>query len=162
MISYLKFFTWRTQPEVEALQQTLAEHPERREAQRVLAQDMTRMLHGETALARAEQASSVLFGGEIAGLSSADIQEIFADVPSSELARTSLEGTGLPVIDLLVSSGVAKSRGEARRSIDEGGISINNQRVTSADRTVTSNDVIDGRFLILRKGKKNYHLMQVI
>ena len=85
-------------------------------------------LHGETALARAEQASQALFGGEISGLSAAEIADIFSDVPSSELPKSELEGAGLPVVDLLVTAGVAKSKGEARRGISEGGIYLNNHR----------------------------------
>jgi tyrosyl-tRNA synthetase len=140
----------------------VAERPEERAAQRVLAQEVTRMVHGETTLGKAEQASQVLFGGEITGLSASDIAEIFAEVPSSQIPRPSLEGNGQTVVDLLVASGVAKSKGEARRSIQEGGIYLNNRRVAEATAQVGLSDVIEGRFLVLRKGKKNYHLVRVL
>jgi len=159
---YLKFFTWLPQPEIQALEQSVAERPEQREAQRVLAREMTRTVHGEAALARAEQAAKVLFGGELTGLSAAEIADIFADVPSSELPRSQLEGAGMAVIDLLVSSGMSKSKGEARRSIDEGGIYLNNLRVGEAGQAVTLADAMEGRFLVLRKGRKNYTLVQVV
>lgn len=161
VINYLKYFTFLSQEDVAALEHSLAEHPEKREAQRVLARQMTALLHGETALQRSEQAAEALFGGEIGGLTAADIEEIFADVPSSCLEKARLEGTGLAIIDLLVASGVAKSKGEARRNIEEGGISVNNQRVNDTGRMVSLNEAIDGRFIILRKGRKNYHLVRV-
>jgi tyrosyl-tRNA synthetase len=122
---------------------------------------MTRRIHGETALARAEQASQALFGGEISGLSAAEISDIFSDVPSCELARDQLSGAGLPVVDLLVSAGVAKSKGEARRSISEGGIYLNNHRISDTNQSAGLQDALSGQFIILRKGRKNYTLVKV-
>ncbi len=104
VINYLKYFTWLAQAEIDELGSALAQQPEKREAQRRLAQEMTQMVHGETALAKAEQASSVLFGGDLEGLDAADIQDIFADVPSSEIDAAVLAGEGLPVVDLLAAS----------------------------------------------------------
>jgi tyrosyl-tRNA synthetase len=103
-----------------------------------------------------------LFGGDIAGLSGNDITDIFSEVPSSTLEKAKLEGGGMPVIDLLVASGVAKSKGEARRSIEEGGISINNARVGDISRLVSLGEAVDGKFLVVRKGRKNYHLVRVV
>ncbi len=162
VVNYLKYFTFLDQERVQELASAVAERPEGREAQRALAQEVTRMVHGETALAKAGQASQALFGGEIEGLSADDIQEIFAEVPSSEIARASLEGNGQPVVDLMVAGGVAKSKGEARRSVQEGGIYLNNRRVTDAVAQAGLADVIEGRFLVLRKGKKSYHLIKVV
>ncbi len=161
VVAYLKLFTWLPRVEIEALAQSVVEHPEQREAQRVLAREMTRMIHDETALGRAEQAAKVLFGGEIAGLGAADIAEIFAEVPSNQIPRGQLAGNGLSVVDLLLAAGVAKSRGEARRSIEEGGIYLNNVRVVESTQTVGLGQVIDGQFLILRKGRKNYQLVKL-
>jgi tyrosyl-tRNA synthetase len=162
VITYLKQFTFIERPEIEALEASLAEHPEQREAQRVLARTLTHMTHGETALARAEQAAQALFGGDIRGLTSAEIEDIFADVPSSELARQSLEGEGVSLVDLLSGSGVVKSKGEARRAIEESGVYLNNQRAGEVGARVTSTDAIEGRFLILRRGRKNYHLVKLV
>ena len=161
VIAYLKYFTWLTRPEIEALAHQLAERPERREAQRTLAQEMTHTVHGETALAKAEQASQVLFGGEITGLSAEDIQDVFADVPSSQISKQAFEAEGTGVVDLLETVGLAKSKGDARRLIDGGGIYVNNVRVGDAARTVSLAESIEGRFLLLRKGKKSYHLVQI-
>lgn len=162
VINYLKYFTWLTQPEIEELEHGLRAHPERREAQRTLARKLTRTVHGETELAKAEQASRVLFGGEIAGLSAEDIQDVFANVPSSEVLKSEFEGEGIPLINLLATVGVATSRGNARRLIEGGGIYVNNIRVNDAARAISLAESIEGRFLVLRKGKKNYHLVQVI
>jgi len=162
VVSYLKFFTWLSRAEIETLARVVAEHPEQREAQRVLAREMTRMIHDETALARSEQASSVLFGGEISGLSAADIADIFADVPSSQVPLARFAGEGISIIDLLTTTSLAKSKGEARRSIEEGGIYLNNARVSDLAMTVTLDQVIEGRFLVLRKGRKTYHLVEVV
>ncbi len=161
VVLFLKFFTWLKQDEIEGLAHALAEHPEQREAQRALAREMTGMLHGQTALERAEQATQVLFGGQIEGLVAADIAEIFADVSSSELPKSQLEGAGLGIVDLLVTSSLAKSKGEARRAISEGGIYLNNNRVTDVARLVSLADAVDGQFIVLRRGRKNYHLVKV-
>jgi tyrosyl-tRNA synthetase len=158
---YLKFFTWLSQDEIGSLEATVLDHPEERSAQRVLAQQMTRQIHGETELAHAEQAAKVLFGGEITGLSPKDIADIFADVPSSQITRDSLSGEGMALLDFLVSSDLAKSKGEARRAISEGGIYLNNQRVTDAALMVSIAQAIEGQFIVLRKGRKNYHLVKL-
>ncbi len=129
---------------------------------RALARDMTLRLHGETALARAEQAAQALFGGEISGLSTAEIADIFAEVPSCELPKTQLEGAGLALVDLLVTAGMAKSKGEARRGIAEGGIYVNNRRAADAGQLVGLGDTLEGQFVVLRKGRKNYTLVKVL
>lgn len=161
VINYLKYFTWLEREEIADLELQVAEHPERREAQRTLAQELTRMTHGETALSRAEQASRVLFGGEIAGLGAEEIRDIFSDVPSSEQPRSAFEGEGISTIDLVVESGLVRSKGQARRLIDSGGIYVNNVRVGGIDERVTLGETIEGRFVVLRKGKKSYHLVRV-
>jgi tyrosyl-tRNA synthetase len=159
--NYLRLFTFLPEERVNELIAAMHDHPEEREAQRVLAREMTQAVHGPTALERAEQAAKVLFGGEIQGLSAADISEIFADVPSSEIAKTRF-ADGFSILDLLAESGLSKSKGEARRSISEGGISINNQRVGDANQTVTLADAVDGQFIVLRKGRKTYQLVKLL
>ncbi len=162
VVNYLKYFTFLEHPVIDDLAAAVVERPEAREAQRKLAGVMTATVHGETALARADQASQALFGGDISGLSAAEISDIFSDVPSCELPKTQLEGAGLPVADLLVTAGVAKSKGEARRSLQEGGIYINNHRVSAENPAAGLGDMLEGQFIVLRKGKKNYTLVKVI
>ncbi len=161
VINYLKYFSFMDQDRIGELAQSLKEKPEQREAQRALAREMTDLLHGPTALQRAEQAAEALFGGEIGGLTAAEIADIFAEVPSSELPKSRLDGSGLEIMDLLTTSGVARSKGEARRSISEGGIYLNNRRVGDPAQKVTVGDIIGEQFLVLRKGRKNYHLIRV-
>ena len=159
--NYLRLFTFLHEERVDELLASMRDRPEEREAQRVLAREMTAAVHGPTALERAEQAAKVLFGGEIQGLSAADIAEIFSDVPSSELSKARIEA-GISIVDLLAESGLSKSKGDARRSISEGGISVNNQRVGDANQTVTLADAVDGQFIVLRKGRKTYQLVKLL
>ncbi len=162
VIQYLKFFTWLTQPEIEEVETSLNQHPEAREAQRTLAKEITRMVHGETAVGKAEKASQVLFGGEIEGLRADEVRDIFQDVPSSDLPKSELEGEGLRIVDLLAKAGVANSRGEARRLVQGGGVYLNNHRIANLQKTVSVSDTVDGRFLVLRKGQKKYHLVRIM
>jgi tyrosyl-tRNA synthetase len=162
VISYLKYFTWLTQAEVQELEGSVAEKPEQREAQRRLAHEITRMVHDETALQQAEQASQVLFGGEISGLSAAEVAEIFADFPSYQISGRKLQGDGLPVTDLLTECRVVPSKAEARRAIEAGGIYVNNRRVAGAGARIGFEDVIHGQYLVLRRGKQNYCLVRVL
>ncbi len=162
VINYLRFFTWLTQEEIGALETSLLERPHLREAQRKLAQDVTRLVHGETAVARAEKASAVLFGGELDGLDAQEIGEIFAEVPSSEVAKETFAGEGMLVVDLLALTGVEQSKGAARRAVQGGGVYLNNHRISSPEQMVTLADSIEGQFVVLRKGKKQYHLVKMI
>src|SRR5438067_5971883 len=115
VITYLKFFTWLSKDEIEQLAQSVKTAPEQREAQRRLAREVTAMLHGETELEKAVRASEVLFGKEMSGLSVDEIIDIFADVPSTELENSKLESDSFTVGDALVLSGLAPSKGEAKR-----------------------------------------------
>lgn len=162
VITYLKYFTWLDEAAVAELADKVVTNPGAREAQRVLAQEVTRMVHGETAVRNAEQAAQVLFGGGIAGLDAADIADIFADVPSTDVVGSDLSGDGLPVVDLLLTTGLASSKADARRSIEGGGIYLNNERVGETGGLITRTDAIDGKYLVLRKGRRQYYLVRVI
>ncbi len=161
VVGYLKFFTWLGSEEVQELEAAVEEKPEQREAQRRLAREMTRMVHDETALRSAEQASQVLFGGEVAGLSAAEVADIFADVPSGEIPMDRLQGEGLALPDLLTECGIVPSKGEARRAVEAGGIYLNNRRVAESAFKIKPTDVIDGQFLVLRRGRKSYWLIRI-
>ena len=112
-IPYLKYFTWLGREEIAGLEQGVAEHPERREAQRTLASEVTRMVHGDRALVDAQKASEALFGGSIEGLSAATIEDIFAEAPGSELPKIALEGAGKAVVDLLSEAGAGQIQGRS-------------------------------------------------
>ena len=161
-LRYLGLFTLFDQGEVGRLGEAAMADPSARHAQKALAEDVTRRVHGEDGLTRARQATSALFGGELEGLSADEIADIFADVPSSELERGRLTGEGISAVDLLATSGLVPSKGEARRSIEGGGIYVNGRRVEAVDALVTIEQAVEGRFLVLRKGKKNYQLIRVI
>ncbi len=156
----LRFFTDLCQEEIEALDAARAAQPEKRESQRRLAEELTALIHGQTGLARARRASQVLFGAEIADLSDAELAEIFCDVPSRELPRAALAEAGLSVVDALCEAGLAASKGEARRTIVQGGAYVNNRRVASPDLRLTPADLASESVLVLRTGKKRYALLR--
>jgi len=158
-VGLLKRFTLLDRPRIEELEEATAEEPWKRAAQKALAEDVTRRTHGETGLARALKATEVFFGGEIDDLEADEIGEIFADAPSVQVARTDFEGEGVALADLLQTAGVSPSGSQARRDIGQGGIYLNNRRVEDAEAAVRLEDAIEGRFVVLRKGKKNYHLV---
>ena len=161
-LRFLGLFTLLERDEVERLAETAGAEPAARHAQKALAEDVTRRVHGESGLAHARQATAALFGGELEGLTADEIGDIFADVPSGEVERDRLGGEGIAVVELLAESGLASSKGEARRAVQGGGIYVNGKRVDGVDARVTLDDPFEGRFLVLRKGKKNYQLMRVV
>ena len=161
VVQYLKFFTWLGREEVAELAAQVESAPEKREAQRRLAQEVTRAVHGEAVLERAERASRLLFGEEIANLPPDEVLEILAGVPSTDVAAEQLAGEGAPLVDLLVASGLAPSKAEARRAIQGGGVYVNDQRVTEERRTLTAADGIGGRLTILRKGRRECRVIRL-
>jgi tyrosyl-tRNA synthetase len=162
VVKYLKFFTMLNQAEIAELAVTVDIAPEKREAQRRLAQEVTRMVHGENELRKAMQATQVLFGGEIGDLSARDVLDIFAEVSSSDLPQTSFEGDGMPIVDAVIACDFAPSRGAARRLIESGGIYVNNRRVSSPQATLGSSQLIEGQYLVMRKGAREYHLLRIL
>ncbi len=120
------------------------------------------MVHGETELRKAAQASQVLFGGEIADLSARDVLDIFAEVPSSNIPRVAFEGDGVPIVDLVAACGYASSKSAARRLIEAGGIYVNNRRVPDVQARIDLSALIEGQYLVLRKGAKDFHLVRAV
>ncbi len=145
--------------EIDELVARHLESPERREGQQRLAEEVTRLVHGEQGLQAAVRASNALFGGELTGLSARELAAIFADVPSSEMDRARLND-GLTALDLLVDSGFVASKGEGRRGISSGGFYLNNQRISDASAPVTESDLLGGNAMVLRHGKKKYFLVR--
>ena len=160
---YLKGFTFLPVAEIDELMVSHATNPGAREAQRRLAIEVTRMVHGEEGLARAERATGVLFGSvPPQQLGAVELLDVFADVPSTEMQRGRFEGAGVSAIDVLAESGVAGSKGEARRLISGGGVYLNGERLENVDRFVAAGDAIDGEVLVLRKGKKQNHVVRLV
>jgi tyrosyl-tRNA synthetase len=108
----------------------------------------------------AQRATEILFGAEIDRLSDSQLTEIFADVPSKQLPRDRLSGTGLPLLEALVESALAKSKGEARRTVEQGGAYVNNRRQTDINACLTSSDLASETIMVLRSGKKKYALLR--
>jgi tyrosyl-tRNA synthetase len=159
----LRMLTTLPREEIESLDAARANSPERRESQRRLAEELTRLVHGPEGLAKAQRATDILYGAEISDLSDAELVEIFADVPSQELRRQTLvENGGLPIIDALVSAGLAKSKGEARRTIEQGGAYVNNRRIQDFATRLTPADLASETVMVLRSGKKNYALLRFV
>ena len=158
--SCLRFLTELSHEEIDALDQSRAQEPHLRLSQRRLAEELTRLVHGDAGLQSAERATSIFFGAEISDLSAQELGEIFADVPSQTLAFTDLMAEGTLLLDAFVSAGLAKSKGEARRTVQQGGGYVNNRRVDSLDYRLTSDDLVGGSMIVLRSGKKRYALLR--
>jgi tyrosyl-tRNA synthetase len=161
VVQYLKFFTFLEERTIADLEETTRRTPEKREAQRTLASEMTTLVHGVEQLARVEHASSLLFGEDIASLPVEDVLEVFVDVPSSEVAIAEFDGDGVTVVDLATRVQLAASKGEARRLVQSGGIYINNRRISDVGARLTRDQAIGGRLFVLRKGQKQNHLVRI-
>lgn len=158
---YLRKFTFLDRTTIEALDAAHAANPGAREAQRVLAREVTTLVHGAEATEAAIAASQILFGGEIAGTPEAVFADVIAEIPCAMLDPAALAGDGAALIDLLVQSGLSPSKGQARRDLEAGGISVNNVRARGLDQRVRNEDLVFGRYLLLRKGKKSYAALQL-
>jgi tyrosyl-tRNA synthetase len=161
VISYLKSFTFFDRPAIEALEAVTKDAPEKREAQRTLAREVTARVHGQDQVVRAEHASSLLFAEDIATLAVDDVLAVFEDVPSTELSSDALAGDGIGLVDLVARVQLASSKAEARRLVESGGVYVNNRRVSDVKARLTRDQAIGGRLFIVRKGQKQNHLVRV-
>ena len=157
VLMVLRFLSDVTRDEYLEIEASLPQKPGA--AQRRLAESLTRLVHGESGMQSALQATQTLFGAEIDSLSERELSEIFADVPSSTKPRSLLE-IGLPLIDALVAVSLASSKGEARRSIEGGSVYVNNRKIATLDRVLTTTDLVGESVIVLRVGKKKYALLR--
>lgn len=157
VIDYLRWFTFLTQEAIAELARKVEEEPHKREAQRVLAREMTTLVHGEQATEAVELASQALFG-------KAELQDLDEATLSSALQETEIAEVGpeATILDLLVEAGLEKSKGAARRTVGEGGAYVNNQRIEDIEWSPNSNDLLHGSWLVLRKGKKRFAGARVV
>ncbi|AFM39243.1 tyrosyl-tRNA synthetase [Desulfosporosinus acidiphilus SJ4] len=155
VVKFLKYFTFLSLAEISALADELEREPEKRKAQRTLAAEVTKLVHGQEALLRAEKITNALFGGGLNGLSASEIEEGLSDVPSAEL-----ESPEISFVDLLVQAGVVSSKRQARESIENGAIYINDLRYNDLETPVPQLERLDGKYLVVRRGKKNYYLIK--
>ena len=157
--TYLRVFSFRSHDEIETLESASASRPDAREAQRALATEVTELVHGTDAAARAAEASRALFGaGDLRSLDPGTLEAAFADLPRARM--TSANGLP-PVLDLLVESGLAESRGQARRVIGEGGAYVNNERINDPAAVPDRDSLLAGRWLLLRRGKRTLAVAEV-
>ena len=160
VVSYLKLFTFRPREDIDALDAETQAHPERRAAQRVLAQDVTALVHGAEPVARAERAARVLFGGSLSEATVDDILTVFDDAPSIAIARSALEG-GISAADLAVKANLAASKGEATRLIKQGGLYVNDRRLSDERGQITIADAIERSVIVLRKGQRERRIVRI-
>lgn len=160
VISWIKYLTFLPIEAIEELEKKLATEPEKKAAQITLASELTRLVHGEETLKRVQAATNALFGTEIKDLDLETLNEVFSDTPSSEHAATTLGDAGLSLLDLLVETGLFQSKGAARKEMPAGGVYLNNDRVTDIAFMIKKENLIAGKAIVIRKGKKNYHLVR--
>jgi tyrosyl-tRNA synthetase len=158
---YLRLFTFLDRGRIEALEGDLVERPGRREVHRVLALEVTALVHGPDAAAAADRASTALFGGDLLDLPPDVLRDVVADAPSSAMARARLDGGGVSLVDLLAESGLVASKSAARQALAQGGVSVNGRKEADLDRRLGPADLLDGGFVVLRRGKRSYHVLHV-
>jgi tyrosyl-tRNA synthetase len=157
-VKYLKFFTFLDADRIADIAAASEREPAKRHAQRELAREVTRTVHGEEAVRNAEAASQKLFGGDLKRMSANELLQVFANVPSSDVR---LHDGRMPIVELLSATGVTSSRGEATRLIRGGGIYVNERRVTDEKELLTSDQAIEGQLFVIRKGKKDNFLIRI-
>ena len=157
--AYLRVFSFRSHEEIEALEAAAAARPDGREAQRALALEVTELVHGSEAAARAAEASEALFGeGDLGRLDATTLDAAFADLPRADIGA----GNGMPtIVDLLVASGLSGSRGQARRVVTDGGAYVNNRRITDPASVPDRAELLAGRWLLLRRGTRSLAVAEV-
>ena len=158
VIRYLKVFSLKSLEEIAALEEQMKANPEARIPQKALAEEITLLVHGEAGLKTAQGATQTLFGGSIEGKTADELETIFKDVKSAEVAKA--ECVGQPVFMIAAKAGMFKSNGEARRMAQQGGLSLNGAKVDDK-RVVEDGDLVGGRVAVLRSGKKNHFLLKV-
>jgi tyrosyl-tRNA synthetase len=155
VIKFIKYFTFLSRDEIIDLEKEVDENPGKREAQRVLAREVTALVHGKDALSRAEKISQALFYGNVKDLMEDEIEEGLMDVPS-----VTIEGKEIGIVDLLVTAGISPSRRQAREDLKNRAIYINDQCVTDINKMLGLNDRLRERYTVIRRGKKNYFLVK--
>ncbi|MBU9673018.1 tyrosine--tRNA ligase [Planococcus sp. CP5-4] len=157
VVKYLKIFTFLERQEIEALEKSVETEAHLRKAQTVLAEEMTKLIHGEEALADAQRITKALFSGDLKSLSADEMKAAFKDVPSVEMAKQAK-----PIVDLIVDGKVSPSKRQAREDITNGAISINGEKIRDLEYVVDEKDRLDDEFAIVRRGKKKYHMVHFV
>lgn len=156
VVKYLKFFTFLDKPAIDALAEKVQTEPHKRDAQKALAEEMTRFVHSEELLEQAKRITAALFSGDIRSLTAEEIEQGFKEMPTFQADQETKN-----IVDWLVDIGIEPSKRQAREDITKGAISMNGERVSDLEFNVTAEQAIGGRFIIIRKGKKNYSLVKL-
>jgi tyrosyl-tRNA synthetase len=156
---YLRYFTFLSHAEIEGLDAETADHPEQRAGQRALARAVVALVHGEGEVGRCEEASAALFGEEIAALSEEMLLAVTEEAPTTEIGRHEI-ADGVSLVEALVRSGLAQSKGDARRRIEQRGAYVNNVRQSEVGRMLGLEDLLHGRYVVLRKGRRDIHVLR--
>ncbi|MGG3692167.1 tyrosine--tRNA ligase [Heyndrickxia ginsengihumi] len=156
VVKYLKYFTFLSKAEIEELEQSVEQEPHLRQAQKALASEMTKLIHGEEALQQALKITDALFSGDIKSLSATEIKQGFKDVPSFEIVAEEQRN----LVELLVAAKISSSKRQAREDIQNGAISLNGDRITDTNYELQTADQIEGEFAVIRRGKKKYFLIK--
>ncbi|MDP6903974.1 MAG: tyrosine--tRNA ligase [Verrucomicrobiota bacterium] len=162
VIRYLKYFTFLSRDQISELEKSHEENPGAREAHTALAVAMTDLIHGENATKETQQASQILFGGDLEGIGENTFNEIVGEVPTVEIEKSKLEGDGMPILELFVTSGLCQSNGQARKDLQGGGLNLNNERQSDPQAKITTEALLFGKHLLLRKGKRNYTVISTV
>ena len=161
VLKIAKMLSFADQAKIVELDQQHTANPGARAPHKFIARELTELIHGATAADDAVRASDVLFGGDLDGISERTFNDLVGEVPSKEIEKAQLDGAGALLVDLLVHAGLCPSKGQARKDLEQGGININNVREANAARAVTNADLLFGKHLLLRKGKRNYTVVTV-
>ncbi|MEM6985961.1 MAG: tyrosine--tRNA ligase [Pseudomonadota bacterium] len=159
VIKFLRWFTFLDQATVESIEAEHGAAPHLRVAQRHLASEMTRMLHGADQLEAVENANQALFGGDVKSLESGMLDDVFADVPNSDHAKSMLGGEMASLVELLPQTALATSKRQAREFLQNGAVSVNGEKA-GVDRVLSADDLLHGRTVLIRRGKKNWHALR--
>ncbi|MBT4126193.1 MAG: tyrosine--tRNA ligase [Chloroflexi bacterium] len=160
-VPYVKLFTMLNQVQIGALAEAVAEEPFKRAAQKALAEEVTRTIHGQGGLDQALKVTQAFFGGDLSKLSADQMEDVLDGSSVTEVTRDQLSGEGLKFSELAVSAGAGKSGGDVKRTIDQGGMYLNGEQISDANRTVKTEDLVEGRLLVIRRGRKNYSLVKL-
>ena len=158
-VTYLKKFTLLPLEQIAALETEFAANPGGRSAQRALAREVTALVHGQGTCDDAIRASEIMFGGGLDGITEATFKDVVGEVPTKDFEKLKLDGPGTALTEVLVHAELATSKGQARKDIEAGGIYVNNVRVTDVARGVHTHDLLFGRYVLLRKGKRTYAVL---
>jgi len=160
-VPYLKLFTLLNQLQIGELDVAVKTEPGKREAQRKLAEEVTQTVHGQGGLDQALRVTRAFFGGDIAGLSADEMEDVLDGSSVTEIRRDELSGEGTRFSKLAVKAAAGKSGGDVRRTVEQGGMYLNGERVENADRAVVLGDLVEGRLLVIRRGRKSYSLVKL-